>query len=153
MQREEAAGMPRGNRSRVSWLLRILSISACLSVSTTAYCQIKAANTRLFPSQTKLVIASLKPGITRADVERECSMDAGLQSPFVSERYIIPGYHDGLIAVMIDIRFKPVGIPDEIYKDPNRFRDWIIHLKQPWLSATDIVLSVSPPYLQSKSYD
>ena len=81
-------------------------------------------------------------------------MDGGLQGISYSERYIVPGYHDGRNVVMVDIQFKPVGVPEDVYKDPQRFKDWCtVHLKPSRESGTDIVVSVSPPYLDSMSYD
>jgi len=154
MKRKKIAGISLGHQNRGSGLLRIIAILACLSVSTAAYCQDKILDVGALPNQTKTVLASLKAGVTRADVERECKMDGGISVPFYSERYIVPGYPEYKKSVMVDIQFKPVGVPDDVYKDPQRFRDWwTAHLKFPPWSGNDVVVSVSPPYLQFESGD
>lgn len=152
--RAKTACRSRAHPHRLSGPVQLIAVLACLSVSTAAYSQVKIPDTSTLPKQTRSVLASLNLGLTRADVERECRIDGGMAVPFHSERYILPGYFDRINFIMIDIRFRPAGVPDAVYKDPQRFQEWLFaHRKGIWISPTDIVDSISPPYLHRMDFD
>jgi hypothetical protein len=106
------------------------------------------------PKEVRAVLASIKPGMSRAAVERLCHEDGGLGTPFFEERYVVSGYEVGHNVLKIDLQFRPVGAPDDVYEDHRRFFAWCAQPPQKSRpSATDVVVSASRPYLEFPAYD
>jgi len=82
----------------------------------------------------------IKIGMTRASVEAILSIDGGLGSPFIGERFIVPSTHDKAGRVMkVNLDFKPAGITNGAYSE---MPGW----KRPRPTKDDVLMKISEPY-------
>ena len=90
---------------------------------------------------------AIKEGMTREDVKKLMSQDGGIFAPYKHERYYFSGFYlpDGKVC-KIDIAFRPQGMPQDVYKDPNRFAEWLRTSRRS--DPTDEVVGLSKPYAQ-----
>ena len=126
--------------------------------------------------------SEIKIGMTRADVEKRMGHDGGIAGIYKGERLYFTGkdFTDGAtgrsVICKLSIDFRPAGLSDAIYLDPNRFRQWrderlkarrqgllrrawhgIIRSKagypSPFRDPTDEVVNISTPFLEQPIYD
>lgn len=93
------------------------------------------------------VAVSIKPGMTRAEVEESLTADGGITVPFRYERYVIRNSacaENGEV-VKVNVAFRPAGMSDAVY-----FLEKWTPTKQ---TPKDIVMRVSPKYLERPRYD
>src|SRR5262245_24744035 len=74
----------------------------------------------------KLKATEIRVGMTRADVFKLMSLDGGIQGIYQSERYAFKGAGGSFtdargygIECKLNIDFRPHGISDDDYNDPN----------------------------------
>jgi hypothetical protein len=105
--------------------------------------------------------SSIHVGMTRADIESLMVHDGGLSGMFKEERLYFTGPVSGgpfdirqadQEVCMLNIDFRPYGIPDAIYNDANKFAQWgRANGLHP--NPKDIVVKISVPFIDSPHVD
>jgi hypothetical protein len=102
-------------------------------------------------------VKSIQVGMTRREVRALCHEDGGISSPFREERYILndpPAQGPEGKVLKVKVAFKPADVSEEVYRDPNKFRKWLLEERRPgYDSPDDIVVSVSPSYWEGPYSD
>ena len=90
----------------------------------------------------------IKKGMTRNDLESLFIKDGGLMGIYKNERYVLRDCACQTDKVMkVNVSFKPSGVSDEIYNDPDRFQAWVLQGSgKDRQGSQDVVMSVSEPY-------
>lgn len=94
-------------------------------------------------------------GKTRRELEKVYYGDGGIFTPFQGQRYILKDQPaDGPEGHVLKVRvlFRPANVSDEIYKDPKKFRKWMLEQKG-YYSEDDIVVDISAPYWEPPYVD
>lgn len=99
------------------------------------------------PDKCSSFVARVKPGITRAEVEKLLTLDGGRFIPFLYERYVIPNSAcgDNGEAIKVNLAFKPAGMSDAAYLLGSS--------PPPKPNSKDTVVRVSPRYLERPNWD
>ena len=97
-------------------------------------------------------VALLRPGMTRAQVEKHFEQDGGL-STAENQRYHVSRTFIGEKVVMVELSFQPAGIPDAVYADPKLTIEWWSTHKWEGSSDRDILRGISKPFLSRVALD
>ena len=97
-------------------------------------------------------LASLREGMTRAQIEKHFEQDGGL-STASNQRYYIRHVLVAEKLVMVELSFQPAGIPNSVYADPKLEAEW--WSKHEWAgnSERDILRGISKPFLSKGAID
>jgi hypothetical protein len=94
------------------------------------------------PAKDREALALLKPGLTRAELDKKFPVDGGLQSEVVERRYLDSRDADGRV-IKFEVMLLPPGLTAEIYSDPARRAEWLrTHRNR----SEDVVVAVGKPY-------
>ena len=96
-------------------------------------------------------IASLRPGMTRAQVEKHFAQDGGL-STAEHQQYFVSRTIIGEKVVMVELSFQPAGIPDAVYADAKLATKWWSTHKWEGNTDRDILRGISKPFLSRVAY-
>src|SRR6266446_3933950 len=98
------------------------------------------------PKPVRERVASLRAGMTRAQIEKHFEQDGGL-STATHQRYYIRHVFVAKKLVMVELFFQAAGIPDTVYADPKLATEW--WSKHEWTgnSSRDILRGISKPFL------
>jgi len=94
-------------------------------------------------------------GKTRRELEKAYYGDGGLFIPFEGQRYILKNQPpDGPKGHVLKVRilFRPANVSDEVYRDPKKYREWMLQQKG-YCSQDDIVVDISAPYWEPPYFD
>jgi len=99
------------------------------------------------PEKCKAFALPARPGMTRAEVEQSMGADGGISAPFRYERYVVHGSACGAKGevLKVNLAFKPDGMSDAVY--------YLGKWAAPKQSPRDVVMRISPEYLEMPYYD
>ena len=114
----------------------------------------KAVAVDSLPKRVRESIASLRSGMTRAQVEKYFERDGGLQGA-TEQRYYIRDVVVGRKLVMVELTFRLAGIPERVYANPKLSAEWWRTHKWSTMNITDrdILRGISKPFLSSLAID
>jgi hypothetical protein len=105
--------------------------------------------------------AQIKPGMTRDEVFNLMQPDGGLSGAYRGERLYFPelkfgeepgkGYGKQKFC-MVNVDFRPHGLGDEVFNDPDRFASWLKDNGVKYKDG-DIVVRVSAPFMDNYHTD
>jgi hypothetical protein len=87
-------------------------------------------------------------GRTRRELEKTYYGDGGIFTPFEGERYILrdqPADRPEGHVLKVRVLFRPANLSDEVYRNPKKYSEWMLHQKG-YGSQDDIVVDISEPY-------
>ena len=96
-------------------------------------------------------IASLRSGMTRAQVEKHFEQNGGL-STAEHQQYFVSRTIIGEKVVMVELSFQPAGIPDAVYADAKLATKWWSTHKWEGNTDRDILRGISKPFLSRVAY-
>ena len=142
----------------IALFLAMILLSASFALSGDAFNRLIHSNSDEEVELTSLAkpvrdrIASLRPGMTRAQVEKHFEQDGGL-STAEHQRYYVSRTLIGEKVVMVELSFQPAGIPDAVYADPKLATEWWSTHKWDGTTDRDVLRGISKPFLSRVAWD
>lgn len=96
-------------------------------------------------------IAWVRPGLTRAKIEKYFEEDGGLSTEMV-QSYCLKGPVGHAKVVKLELTFQPAGMPDKVFADQAQASEWVRNHKTEH-HGTDILRGISKPYLEAPIID
>ena len=90
----------------------------------------------------------VKKGMTRKDLEKLFIQDSGLMGIYRNERYVLRDCACQADKVLkVNVSFKPLGVSDETYRDPDHFQAWLRQSSEKdRQKSEDVIINISEPY-------
>lgn len=105
------------------------------------------------PKVARQKLAWLHVGMTRAEVEKNFTMDGGLYF-YLIPRYYVSGMAVDAKNIMLELSFQPKEMRDAVYQDEKFRAEWL--RARHWDvtgDPQDILRSIGKPYLSPASID
>jgi hypothetical protein len=108
--------------------------------------------TNTISASAQKLLGTLKPGMTRAQLEKHFRMDGGCFSTMVP-RYYLDDKATNRTVIMFEVAFRPAKMDEATFADPRKRSDWFTAHSPYWGQPDDIVVAVGTPYISRVSYD
>ena len=100
-----------------------------------------------------MLLATIKPGMTRAQLDKHIRMDGGVMPRIVERHYIDDKLADGKV-IKFEIVFRPAEMDEATFADSKKqaswfqTRDWSHQNWQMQFQPKDVVVAIGNPYLE-----
>lgn len=99
-------------------------------------------------------LADLKPGTsTRKDLQKHFYPDGGITAPFRGERFVFQGYKSDAGVLKVNAAFRPKSVTESAYNAQELFENKASNHSNPKQSPDDVLMKLSPVYLEQAFFD